>query len=204
MPQRGIIVSIEGVDAVGKLTQASLLAQWLERLGLDVSSLSFPDYETPIGREIRAFLSGERDYLPELRHMLFAANRWEKIPEIRAWQRHCDVIIINRYSESNLVYGLANGLKLKWLEGLEAGIPKANIVLVLDAPPNNLVSRREGVKDRYEKDAELQNQVRRIYRRLAKKFGWTIIDASGNIDAIHRAVTDSVHSYLSRRGGIRK
>lgn len=197
-----MIIGIEGVDAVGKLTQSSLLKQWLEKRGLSASSFSFPCYETPIGREISAFLSGKRDYPPELRHMLFAANRWEKVPEIRIQQQSCDVIVINRYSESNLVYGMANGLNLEWLQGLEAGIPKADIVLVLDAPTGSLLSRRPGHKDKYEEDIDLQARVRRIYKRLAKRFGWILVDASGEIDIIHKSITQSVDHRLSRRGGI--
>src|SRR5208337_395253 len=71
----GWIISIEGVDAVGKSTQSLRLQTWFKRKGFKVTSLSFPDYETPIGKEIKAFLAGKRDFQAEVRHMLFAANR---------------------------------------------------------------------------------------------------------------------------------
>ena len=37
---------------------------------------------------------------------------------------------MNRYYHSNLVYGLANGMKQKWLENLDAGLPKADLVIL--------------------------------------------------------------------------
>ena len=43
------------------------------------------------------------------------------------------MIIVNRYTESNLAYGIANGLASGWLAGLEKGLPAANLVMVLDA-----------------------------------------------------------------------
>jgi dTMP kinase len=39
---------------------------------------------------------------------------------------------MNRYYQSNLIYGLVNGLPPEWLEHLDAGLPKADLVIVLD------------------------------------------------------------------------
>ena len=155
MSRMGRIIAIEGVDAVGKQTQSLLLQGWIKDQGFKVASLSFPDYETPIGREIRAFLAGRRNFQAEVRHMLFAANRWEKISQIKELQKENEALVVNRYTESNLVYGAAHGLRLEWLVALEEGIPKSNLVIVLDAPSKSLTSRRPGVKDSYEKDREI-------------------------------------------------
>jgi len=198
--RRGLIVAIEGVDAVGKRTQSVLLQAWLKRRRLKAASLSFPDYETPIGGEIRAFLSGERDFQAEVRHMLFAANRWEKVPIISRSRTENDVVIVNRYTESNLVYGAANGLRLEWLAALEDGVPRSDLVLVLDAPPKGLVSRRPGPKDSYERDHDMQVRVGELYRELAPRFGWTVIDGSGSIQSVHRSVAEAVRRSLEGAG----
>ena len=50
---------------------------------------------------------------------------------------------MNRYYHSNLVYGIANGLKEKWLQKLEEGLPKADLVIVLDASQNDSFSRKK-------------------------------------------------------------
>ena len=107
-----------------------------------------------MGRRSESFLAGKRDYGAEVRHMLFAANRWEKVPLIREFQTENEVVIVNRYTESNLAYGVANGLRLEWLVALEEGMPKSDLVIVLDAPSASLISRRRGPKDSYEKDRE--------------------------------------------------
>lgn len=64
MRHRGYLIGIEGVDAVGKQTQSALLQSWLSRKGYRSISLSFPDYDTPIGRQIKTFLSGEVEMPP--------------------------------------------------------------------------------------------------------------------------------------------
>jgi dTMP kinase len=191
------MIGIEGIDAVGKHTQSLLLEAWLRNNGVETETLSFPDYETPIGNEIRAFLSGERSFLPELRHLLFAANRWEKVPLIREYKSANKTIIVNRYSESNIVYGLANGLQIEWLTALEQGVPKPDLVVVLDAPHTGLASRRPGTKDSYEKDSELQLRAHELYRDLAQRFGWVVVDASRDIEAVHKSLVEVVKERMN-------
>jgi len=197
---RGLLLSIEGIDAVGKRTQTSVLDSWLRSKGHTTRTVSFPDYGTALGVEIKKFLIGGRHYPPEVRHMLFAANRWEKKDELESILARTDVVIANRYSESNLAYGIASGLELGWLVNLEAGLPKADAVVVLDAPPAVLRSRRGRNKDEYESDVDLQERTRSAYVTLAGKFGWKVIDATGETKATSRALIGVVSDSLKVRG----
>ena len=199
LTHKGRIITLEGTDAVGKRTQSLLLQNWFRGRGFKVKSFSFPDYRTPIGKEIEAFLAGRRDYGAEVRHMLFAANRWEKASMIRKSQTENEIVIVNRYTESNLVYGVANGLRLDWLIALEEGIPKSDWVLVLDAPVSDLVSRRYGPKDYYEKNHDLQVRVQTLYKELGKRFGWVTIDGSGGVRSVHGSIIEVVKSKLDAR-----
>lgn len=197
MNQGGRIIGIEGIDAVGKCTQSQLLETWFKDKGLETVVLSFPNCETPIGKEIQAFLSGQRDF-PELRHILFAANRWEKVSEIEEQLKANKTLIVNRYFQSNIVHGLADGLDVNWLITLEEGIPKADFVLVLDAPPIRLASRRPGRKDAYERSSGLQTRARKIYRNLASRFGWVVIDAGEDINTVHEKITEVVKTQIDQ------
>lgn len=201
--KKGVLVGIEGIDAAGKRTQTSLLAEWLRAKGLTVATISFPDYSTSIGREIRDFLHGRKTYPAEVRHMLFAANRWESKAKVEALLRSSDISIVNRYTESNLAYGIANGLSLDWLSNLEVGLPKTDAVLVLDAPPSALFNRRASAKDRYEMNAKIQEDAREAYKELAPKFGWKLIDASGSIQDTHRSVTAAVAGLVQSGGAVK-
>ncbi len=201
MKKDGALIAIEGIDAVGKRTQSSLLEASLRSRGFAVSTMSFPDYGTDIGREIRRFFAGEKDYPPEAIHMLLAANRWEDRERISSSLSSCDLLLINRYSGSNLAYGTANGLKLDWLVGLEAGLPGADLVCVLDAAPQTIVSRRERKKDRYERNSELQERARQAYLDLAPQFGWRIVDASRDIVTTSRALLELTSALLTSKVG---
>lgn len=196
---KGTLVGIEGIDAAGKKTQTALLAKALHDSGLKVSILSFPDYSTPVGKEIETFLLGKRNYTPRVRHILFAANRWEKYDQIAGLLSSNDVLIVDRYSESNFAYGVANGLPLQWLINLEEGLPKTDAVFVLDAPLASLFERRKG-RDRYESDVLLQRRARESYLSLAKQFGWKVINASQSIRKTNELLFEAVISLLRAKG----
>lgn len=199
----GYIIVIEGVDAAGKGTQSRMLYEQLSKKRIKVARMAFPDYETPIGKEIRAFLSGKRVYPAELQHLLFAANRWEKLEEILSHLSAGKVIIIDRYTESNLAYGLANGLRAGWLANLEKGLPASNLVLVLDAPVRSLASRRpDTTKDSYERSSTLQGKAKNAYRELARKHGWKLVEANESVEAVQAALLAAVREALKRDRGV--
>ncbi len=198
----GYIIAIEGIDAVGKKTHSLLLSAWMKRKGVKTMQMSFPDYDTPIGKEIKSFLSGVRTCPAELQHLLFAANRWEKSDEIKSSLRAGNTIIVNRYTESNLAYGMANGLDVEWLANLEKGMPKADLVIVLDASPRSLSSRRPGSsKDSYERSSALQLKAQKAYRELSRKRGWKLIDADGSVGDVQAAVLTAVKETFAKDRG---
>jgi dTMP kinase len=199
----GYIVAIEGIDAAGKNTQSLLLSRWLRRKGIEAARMSFPDYDTPIGKEIRSFLSGRRRAYPiELQHLLFAANRWKKLEDIKSRLRAGEAVIVNRYTESNLAYGRANGLDSAWLAGLEDGLPKANLVIVLDASPRALRSRRpSSSRDLYEKSSALQGKAQKAYRELGHERRWSLVDADRPIGDIQASVVKIVREALLKDRG---
>jgi len=183
-----MIVTFEGGDQAGKKTQSALLAKRLKSLKIKTKLFSFPDYSTPIGKEIDKYLHGKRKFPPQTIHTLLAANRWEKVDEIKKAQEKNSVVIMNRYAESNLVYGLANGLKLPWLEGLDAGLPKSDLVIVLDVPQNESFKRKKQNRDKFEKNAKFSQTISRTYRKLAKKKRWRIIDATQSKKDVHQDI----------------
>ena len=190
---KGKIIVFEGIDKAGKTTQAKLLEK---KLGSKCVRIDFPDYSTPIGKEIRQFLDGKRNYPDEVKMMLLSANRWEKKGEIEKMLSKGTTVIMNRYYQSNLVYGISKGLKLDWLLSLDKGLPKADLVIVIDIRPKTLVSRSKNVVDTFEKDLELIRRVKKNYRILANKFNWRTVEGEKSVDEVHCQVLRIVRKFV--------
>jgi dTMP kinase len=192
--RKGKIIVIEGIDKAGKTTQANLL---LKKFKNKCVKFDFPDYTTPIGKEIKQFLDGKRVYSDQVKMMLLSANRWEKKTEIDRVIGKGTTIIMNRYYQSNLVYGISKGLELDWLVALDEGLPKADLVIVIDIKTDTLFTRsKNSVIDTFEKDRELIRKVKKTYRLLAKKFTWYVVDGEKSVDDVHSQVLRIVRNTV--------
>ena len=191
-----MIIVIEGGDQAGKKTQSMLLAKAFRKQKLKTQVFNFPDYTTPIGKEIDKFLHGKRKFPPQTIHCLLAANRWEKLDEIKKAQEKNSILIMNRYYQSNLVYGLVNELKLDWLESLDKGLPKADLVIILDVTQRESFNRKKSKRDKFEKNKQFSNKISQTYRKLAKKKHWKIVKAVGTKEEIHKSIMQLVSKKL--------
>lgn len=191
-----MIIVIEGGDQAGKKTQTKLLQDALKKMKIKTTTFSFPDYSTPIGKEIRKYLDGKRNFPPQVIHCLLAANRWERLDDILKAQTKNSVIIMNRYSQSNIVYGVVNGLKQSWLENLDAGLPQADLVIVLDVSPNESFSRKRFDRDKFERNKKFLLKISKIYRKIGKQKHWKVINALQSKDAVHNEIMKSFSNKL--------
>jgi len=191
-----MIIAVEGGDQAGKKTQTMMLAQALRSQKIKTAVFNFPDYRTTIGKEINSYLRGKRKFSPEIIHYLYALNRWEKLDEIKKSAAKNSILIMNRYYHSNLVYGMANGLDKKWLQNLDAELPRTDLVILLDISQNESFSRKKSKRDRFEKNKEFSKKISLIYRKLAKTYRWKIVDASGTKDAVHKKILKTIFQKI--------
>src|SRR3990172_2960534 len=166
-----MIIVIEGGDQAGKKTQSLLLAKALKARKLKTKLFSFPDYSTPIGKEIKLYLHGKRKFPLQVIHCLLAANRWEKVNEIQNAISKNSVLIMNRYYQSNLIYGLINGLNAQWLVHLKESF-----------------RRKKSNRDKFEKNKKFSQKVSRTYHVIAKKKNWKLVDASSSKEEVHKSI----------------
>lgn len=193
----GKIITFEGIDQSGKETQSKRLTERLQKEGFRVGHMYFPDYETNIGKEIRAFLDGKKKMTPQLRQMLYAANRYEKEEEIRKKLTEYDFLVIDRYVSSGIAYGLVNGLEYEWAMALEEKLPQPDFVILMEISTE--VSRKrkgDGEKDEYEKRLDFLEKVRDAYLTLAKEQDWLVVDAAKTRDEVEAEVWAKFHDRL--------
>jgi dTMP kinase len=186
---------IEGVDGAGKSTQIKLLRDFFSGKGYDCEYMHFPRTETPyFGELIARFLRGEFGSIdqvdPYLVAMLYAGDRKDASSMISAWLSANKIVLLDRYTYSNIAYQCAKLGKaseqvklMRWILALEFdhfAIPQPGINIFLDVPfafaENNLAGARTGTdrhylngsRDIHEESMTFQKDVRDIYLNVAK------------------------------------
>ncbi len=199
-PRAGVLFAFEGIDQSGKKTLSALLMERLKQVGIQGEIISFPDYTTPIGRELKFYLAGEREYPPQTRHLLFAANRWERKRDIESWLQGEKVVLANRYVASGVAYGMAHGLEKDWLWNLEEGLPKPDQTFLIDIPPQVSFARKMKERDLYEEQTDLLKRAREAYLDLASEGHWAVLDGTREMESVFSDLFGGVMEILSSRG----
>ena len=107
------------------------------------------------------------------------------------------IVILNRYYQSNLVYGISNGLSMNWLLNLDRGLPKEDLVILLDVNPNTSFQRAEAeYRDAFEMNQTLLLEVYKNYRKFARKFKWKIVNGEKTKEQVHGDIMNIIKRTL--------
>jgi dTMP kinase len=203
-----LFISFEGIDGVGKSTQADLLEAHLVGLSREVVRTLEPG-GSELGRDIRKLLlhSGYVDARAEA--LLYAADRAHHVATvIRPALAEGKVVITDRYLDSSVAYQGAGrilgatevrDLSMWAIQGL---LPALTVLLDLDAA--SAVARRAktgDAPDRLEREkVEFFEAVRACYLELAaaEPDRFLVVDARASVDEIQAQIRARVDELLGR------
>lgn len=197
---KGHLIVFDGTDGSGKATQAKLLCQHLEQLGIPYREIDFPRYGKPSAAMVEEYLQGRLGSKPGdvnayAASMFYAMDRYASYKQ--DWGEFYEaggLIVADRYTTSNAVHQAsklpAEERKeyLDWLFHLEydlLGLPAPDAVIYLDMPTEitqRMMRQREQATgthaDIHEQDAAYLRQCRENAGHVAQLCGWTVISCA--------------------------
>lgn len=186
---RGALIVLEGCDRAGKSTQCRKLVEQLVEKGIKAELMRFPDRTTQIGTVIGQYLERSAEVDDHAVHLLFSANRWERVNHMESLLLSGTTLVVDRYAYSGVAYSAAKqGLSLSWCKAPDAGLPKPDLVAYLNLPANVARARTDFGKERYE-SCEFQAKVAETFSKLHDET-WKVVDASGSIDEVHAELVE--------------
>ena len=172
------LIIVDGLDGVGKDTQAQLIKTWYEKKGERIVLRTHPSTDNFFGKKAKQALLG-KGKIKKTEASIF--YMMDVLRSIRKYYRKKDIdtLIMVRYlvGTAYLPFRLAK-IAYSFFENF---VPLSNYMFFLDASPEIMSKRIEARKEKemFESLDELEN-VREKALFLVK--GWDIIDASGNIE----------------------
>jgi dTMP kinase len=203
--QRGLFLSLDGVDGAGKSTQCRLLADWLRAAGRDVVTCHDPG-GTALGQQLRDILLHQRGPMSAWSEaLLFMASRAQLLAEvIHPALTAGKIVLTDRYLLSTVVYqGHAGELDPAqlWNVGLAgAGGLEPDLTIVLDLPLEVSLARRKPSADRLEsRGLEYFARVRAGFLAEAQRRPERIrvVDASASLEAVQQVIRQLVSDVLA-------
>ncbi len=212
MPEnQGLFISFEGIDGVGKSTQADLMESYLSSRGLEVVRTLEPG-GTELGVEIRHLLlhrKGEVSVRSEA--LLYAADRAHHVAsKIRPALAKGQIVISDRYLDSSVAYqGAGRQLDLAEVRNLSLWavdnlLPDLTVLLDLDAEAASIRRGQTGAEpDRLEREKiSFFEAARETYKQLAaaEPHRFHLVDAGQDPEAIWKQIQPRLETLLESKG----
>ncbi len=204
---KGLFITLEGVEGVGKTTQIEPIAEWFRQHGREVVVTREPG-GTPAGEAVRELLlkhsamriDGDTELL-----LIFAARAQHLAEIVRPALASGQVVVCDRFTDASFAYqGGGRGIEATRIAQLEAWVQqglKPDLTLLLDAPAGIGMERagqRSSTADRFEAEPErFFTAVRETYLEIARAepARVCVIDAARSASE----VTDEIHTHLAQR-----
>lgn len=198
------IISIEGIDKAGKATQAKLLTDYLRNKGYKVTQSEFHRYDTPTGDLIMKWLKKEWDVDQTTIELIMAADKQaQQVWFDKLEMDDYDFLVLDRYTLSQVAYGIANGINGRWILELQKNMTPSDIDVVIDIPAEVSMGRKgkhnNGLNDRYESDLKMLKEVRNNYKNASIYYSAPIkkiVDGMKMVDEIHKEIVRIINDFM--------
>lgn len=197
--QRGLFITLEGIEGVGKSTQLTFIQRYLIQAKQSVVITREPG-GTPVAEAVRHLVLKQHDeqIIEEAELLLLFAGRAQHIahvilPALNAGKW----VVCDRFTDATYAYqGGGRQMSLDKITTLEKWVQKdlqPDCTFLLDAPVKTALRRikRRGKADRIEAEkAEFFERVRAAYLERAKQFPkrYKIIDANAPLLKVQKQI----------------
>ena len=204
----GLFITIEGIECVGKSTNAKFISDLLNKKNIKTHVTREPG-GTSLGEKIRKILLFEQDDsispLGELL-LLFAAREKHINEVIKPNLEQGKWGISDRFTDASFAYqGFGRGLGFDQVNQLKQIIQNdfdPDLTFLLDAPIDVIKSRRKlNPNDRFEsEDRQFFERVRQGYLQLASVFEdrVRIIDATQPIEQVQSEIQSCLLDFIGK------
>lgn len=181
---RGKLIVFEGLDKTGKTSCVNYFESCFSADDLQFVIFKFPFENSLTGSIITSCREGLTEICPRALHLIFSANRWEKMATIKAYLDNGVHVICDRYFYSGIAYSVGRwGLDFDWCCNVEQGMIIPDVVFYLSASKEVLLSRGFG-EDLFE------DKIERIHSAYMSLFDdWILINVNKPLEKVYKDIT---------------
>ena len=209
--EKGVFISLEGIDGCGKTTQRDQVKTLMEDLGFETLLTREPG-GCPISEKIRELLLSVQnsEMTDTAEALLYAASRAQHVHDVIAPALEAGkAVICDRFVDSSLAYqggGRELGLDTVWQyneAGVHGVMPGATVYFRIDHETS--LSRRfaANAPDRMERaDDGFFARTEQAFETLAARYPdrYLVLDGRGTKEEVARQLQERLPAFLSEKG----
>lgn len=205
--QPGKLITLEGIEGVGKSSNLRFIAEFLEKKGKDILITREPG-GTPLAEDLRKILLTEyqEQTQPETELLILYAGRYQHVEcVIKPALNKGRWILCDRFNDATFAYqGAGRNISLEKIHQLDEwtlGTFAPSFTLILDAPVEVALKRIQTNRqlDRFEKEkSEFFERIRQAYLNRARRHPerYHIVDASRTLSEVQVSIGTLLNEFM--------
>lgn len=177
-----MLITLYGVNNIGKSTQAKNLVERLEQAGKKAKYIKYPVYELePTGVFLNKYLRGEiKDAISEEElQMWFTLNRYQFEPTLKKLLAEGYIVVAEDYTGTGIAWGSAKGADMAWLEEMNKFLIREDLAILLEGERFTAAVEAGHI---HETNSDFIEKSRAAHSTLAEKYGWKRVRVVEGID----------------------
>ncbi len=192
---KGKLITLYGINNIGKSTQAGLLVKKLNEVGHKAVHIKYPIYDlAPTGPLLNDILRGGKQNISEEElQTIFVQNRIDFEPTLIDTLESGTTVVAEDYIGTGIAWGAAKGADLEWLEAINAPLLKEDLVIYMYG---NRFTEAQESDHIHESNDDLMKKCAEVYELLAKKYNWKGVKVEGGIDDVFKLIWQITTGFL--------
>jgi dTMP kinase len=196
---KGKMITIYGINGIGKTTQVELLVKFLQSKGKKASRLKYPIYNLePEGPFIYKYLRDPKfreknEISTDELQLRYAQNRKRYERELKKRLNSGEWIVAEDYIGTGLAWGMTWGGDLEYLEKINKKLLLADLSVLMHG---------HRFKTAIEKDHRNEMEVERIricknfHLLLAGRYGWEMVNANQKMEKVAKDIIKIIEKKI--------
>ena len=195
----GKMITLYGINGIGKTTQVELLVQFLISQGKRASRLKYPLYDLdPEGPFIYAYLRDadfrqENELSTEALQQKYADNRKHYEAELKRRLSEGEWIVAEDYTGTGIAWGLTWGADLEYLEAINRDLHQPDLNILMHGERFDTAIE---AGHRNETAEERIKICKNIHLLLAEHYEWQQVNANQSIERVAKDIIRIVQDIL--------
>lgn len=199
MNTEGKMITLYGINGIGKTTQVELLVKFLESQGKRASRLKYPVYDLePEGPFIYKYLRDpdfrkNNELSTEALQQKYADNRRRYEPELRKRLAAGEWIVAEDYIGTGIAWGLTWGADLEYLEKINADLYQPDLCILMHGERFDTAIE---AGHRNETADERIRICKNFHLLLAERYHWKQAAANQSVEKVSEDIVSIVKNIL--------
>ena len=193
----GKLITIYGVNNMGKTTHSKLLVERLNKEGHKAFHVKYPVYDIePTGSFLNSVLrnkDGQKISEDELQ-LWFILNRYQYQEKLKELLVDGYIVIAEDYIGTGIAWGVAKGLELEWCENANKHLLKEDLTVLIHGQ-RDLNAVEEGHV--HEQNHELVDKCADVFSKLADKYNWKRVELQDEIEDTAKLLYETISQFLN-------